>query len=301
LTLEQLGAYWREQRVNRSGQPLSPKTASEYERLITSTLAVFRSKPIRSITTEQIERWRAPEIKRAPNQTTKAYKHLKTLLTWAHKRLWILENPCTIERGTSYRSKEPEVPTLEQVRLMLELAPAPFSAILQIAAWGGLRKGEILELRRKDFERETHADKKLLAVLVKRTVIWDKGRPIVKEPKTIKSARRILLPPGASKVIEAHLKTISLDPEALLFSRRLEGVDAHLAEDSIKLPWNKLREQVGFDGTFHSLRGFHLTQVGLQGASLQELMDRAGHSNIQTAMRYQRSTGRDAQLISNLG
>jgi integrase len=36
---------------------------------------------------------------------------------------------------------------------MLENAPTSFNAIIALAAYGGLRKGEILELRRKDGEQ----------------------------------------------------------------------------------------------------------------------------------------------------
>jgi hypothetical protein len=76
VTLRELAAHWRDQRTSSTGQTLSPTTLSEYERLINVTLSPFATKTIRSITTQQIEQWRSPEMKRAPNQTVKAYKHL---------------------------------------------------------------------------------------------------------------------------------------------------------------------------------------------------------------------------------
>ena len=87
VTLSQLAKYWRSQQVNAKGQPLSPNTLREYERLIDKTLGKLATKPIRAITRQNIETWRAPELKRAPNQTSKAYKHLKTLMFVIHNCL----------------------------------------------------------------------------------------------------------------------------------------------------------------------------------------------------------------------
>lgn len=300
VTLRELASYWRDQRTTNTGQPLSPTTLDEYARLINNTLTPFADKPIRTITTQQIERWRSPEMKRAPNQTTKAYKHLKTLLTWAHKRKWIAENPCTIERGTSYKSSEPPTPTAQQVAIMLDSATEPFDTILAIAAWGGLRKGEILELRRKDVERVTQDGTNLIALNIRRAVIWDGGNAIVKAPKTSKSTRRVLLPNTASALVESHLRSVSLDPEALLFSDK-PGFNEHWGEYKLKPYWAKVCAQAGFKGRFHSLRSFAMTQYAVTGATLQDLMDRAGHSNVNTAMRYQRETGREFELVKKLG
>lgn len=301
VTLRQLAEHWRDQRTTSTGQPLSPSTLSEYERLIVSTLRTFTDRPIREITTQQIERWRSPEMKRAPNQTVKAYKHLKTLMTWAHKRKWVASNPCDIERGTSYKSAEPETPTPKQVAIMQENASAPFDIILAIAAWGGLRKGEILELRRKDVDKVQAEDGTTFVSLnIRRAVIWEGAQAIVKATKTAKSVRQVILPAPASALVDAYLKTISIDPEALLFSNK-PGLNEHWGEFKIKPYWAAVCAHAGFKGRFHSLRSFAMTQYAITGATNQDLMDRAGHNNIATAMRYQRGTRREFELVRKLG
>jgi integrase len=301
VTLRQLAEHWRDQRTTSAGQPLSPSTLGEYERLISSTLRGFADRPIREITTQQLERWRSPEMKRAPNQTVKAYKHLKTLMTWAHKRKWVASNPCDIERGTSYKSAEPEAPNLKQVAIMQENAPAPFDTILAIAAWGGLRKGEILELRRKDIDKVQAEDgATFISLNIRRAVIWEGARAIVKATKTAKSVRQVILPAPASALVDAYVKTISIDPEALLFTNK-PGLNEHWGEFKIKPYWAAVCAQAGFKGRFHSLRSFAMTQYAITGATNQDLMDRAGHNNIATAMRYQRGTGREFELIKKLG
>jgi integrase len=220
-------------------------------------------------------------------------------MTWAHKRKWIATNPCDIERGTSYRAVEPEAPSYKQVEIMLDCAPEPYKAVLAIAAWGGLRKGEIFELRRKDIEKVTNGDSTYVALNIRRAVIWDGSNAIVKVPKTAKSYRRVILPEMASAVVESHLKCVRLSPDSLLFTGRSE-LNEHWGEYKLKQVWRKVCAQAGFKGRFHSLRAFALTQYAVTGATIQDLMDRAGHSNVEMAMRYQRGTGRELDLISRM-
>jgi len=299
LTLSHLAKHWREQQVNSKGQPLSPNTLTEYERLIDKTLGKLAGKPIRSITRQQIETWRAPEIKRAPNQTSKAYKHLKTIMTWAHKRSWIASNPCDIERASAYTPSEPEAPNTNQVRIMLESSPDHFRAIIALGAYGGLRKGEILELRRKDISVVRDGAETWIRVNVSRGVIWDQGKAIVRRPKTEAGIRSLLLPLGVSELINAHLKQMSIDPEALLFPRS-KHLNEHMGEYQINPYWHKVRALAGYTGRFHSLRTYAATEYAKLNPTNQELMDRFGHRDIKTAMRYQRTTGRDAELLRKL-
>jgi integrase len=282
--------------VSSKGRPLSPNTLNEYQRLIESTLREFANKPIRSITRQQIEAWRVPQMAQAPNQAVKAYKHLKTLLTFAQKRHWIAHNPCDIERGTAYTPKEPEAPTNKQIELMLNNALEPFRTILIFGAFGGLRKGEILELRRKDISTLKEGGDKFIQVSVSRAVIWDKGEAIVSEPKTQAGIRDLLMPLETTDDILKHLKATSISPEALLFPRRA-GSEQHWGEYQIKPHWEKIRALAGFNGRFHSLRAYASTEFAKLNPTDRELMERFGHRNIVTAQKYQRTTGREAQLL----
>jgi integrase len=276
---------------------------NEYQRLIESTLARFKDRPIRQITRQQVEAWRATEINRVRNQTTKAYKHLKTLMTFAQKRAWITSNPCDLERATNYTpASKPPIPSMDQVELMLAEATGPLKAIIALASWGGLRRGEILELRRKDLEilKGKPGQKPLVIVHVRRAVIWENREAVVRQPKSEQGKRAVTLPPRVTDIILDHRKTIGLDPEALLFERRL-GTNLHWREGQLRTDWEDLRALAGFTGRFHSLRAFAATQFGLTEATAQEIMDRFGHKDLKTSMLYQRSTGREADLVRLLG
>ena len=300
ITLRELANHWRSQQVSSKGNPLSPTTLREYQRLIESTLRTFADQPIRAITRQQIEKWRAPELRRAPNQTVKAYKHLKTLMTWAHKRSWVAVNPCDIERGSAYTPSEPPAPTKVQVEIMLDSASEQFKVVIALAAFGGLRKGEIFELRRKDLVAIEDQAERWVQVSVQRGVIWDGGQAVVRKPKSEAGIRTLLLPLRISDLVLAHLRTIPIDPESLLFTRKALSND-HWGKYDLNPLWRKVRAQAGFQGRFHSLRTFAATEFAKLNPTSQELMDRFGHRDIKTAMRYQRSTGRDAELLRRLG
>lgn len=301
VTLAELADHWRKQAVTAQGRPLAPRTLMEYERLINSTLEGFKDKPVRAITTQQLEKWRAQELNRGKlNQTSKAYKHLQTLMTWAHKRRWIISNPCTIERATSYKPAQPPTPSKQQVELMLANCPEEFALFLALASQGGLRKGEILELRLKDVSKPS-SNEPGARITVTRAVTWVNGKAVVKPPKTSASARSVLLPPQASDLVRATLKASNtIDPEALLFHLGADTT-AHWGEHHHRYQWEKICDVAGFKGRFHSLRSYHLTQYALTGATTREIMDRGGHTNIQTAMGYQQNTGREATLVERLG
>lgn len=299
MTLKDLANHWRGQRVSSNGEPLRPNTLNEYKRLIESTLKEFADKPLRSITQQQIEDWLILERARAGNQAVKAYKHLKTLMTYAQKRRWIALNPCDIERGTAYTSKEPPAPTSQQIQIMLDNAPEPFRTILVFAVYGGLRKGEIFELRRKDISEVKEGGMKWVRVDITRAVSWDRAngsKPIVGPPKTEAGIRDLLMPKEARADILKHLKTISISPEALLFPNK-PGTNEHCGENKFKPLWEKIRALAGFNGRFHSHRTYASTEFAKLNPTDRELMERFGHRNIITAQKYQRTTGREAQLL----
>jgi integrase len=297
-TLRELAEHWRETRL-RQGQPLAATTLHEYERLISNVLAPFADMPVRSITAGQIEKWWKPEHKRAPRQANAAYKHLKTLTDYALKRRWITDSPCLIEGATSYRAAaRPGIATWEQVTIMVRESPEPFNVVLSLAAGGGLRKGEIFALKRKDVEFETVKGETRVFVRVERAVTWTDRGTFEKTPKTEGSIRTVELPPELVPVLKGHLKSVAAYPDALLFERR-PGSGEHWLEFQMKPVWDKVRAAAGYEGRFHSLRTFAATTFAQNGGTVMETMDRLGSRNLKTYAAYQRATGR-GELVKGL-
>ena len=300
VTLRELDEHWQGLRFNKQGQPLRARTANEYTRLVNNVLTPLKDKPVRTITAGQVESWFKPQQRKAPNQASKAYKHLNTLMIYALKRNWITSNPCDIDGAGSYTPKQPEIPTEEQVQIMLDNAREPFDVVLALAAWGGLRKGEIFALRRQDLTIEKSKKETWITVHVRRGVTWVDKVAIEGEPKSLNSVRDVILPQRITNLVSKHLNTLPINGDALLFARK-PGSNEHWREFQLKPYWEEVRALAGFSGRFHSLRGFALTQYGLTGATAAELMQRGGHRDLDTAMIYQRPTGREIDLVRNLG
>jgi integrase len=300
IILKDMAREWREMRRNRRGQPLSPNTMHEYERLIEKVLAPLASKPIRSITEADVERWWKVEEKAHPNQASKAYGHLRSLMAYALRKKWIDHNPADIDGAGSYRpDNEVAVPTDAQVDQMIEFANDTWKALLTLAAFGGFRKSEMLELRPKSFLVEEEEDGRTwIDVDIAHAVVWTKGVDTVRKPKTRQSVRLIRMPQRANAAILAHLEKFT-DPDALLFPS-VTNPERHLSAGSFADIWYPIRAAAGYDGRFHSLRAFHLTRFAVAGATDRELMDRGGHADIKVAMRYQRSIGRDVSLLDQM-
>lgn len=301
-TLSEVAKMWRETRLNRSGEPLAPSTAKEYERLVDKVAAELARKPIRSISAVDVERWHAPLKRATPNQAAKAYGHLFTIMKYALRRKLISENPCDIENGARHDNKQSPIPTMLQVESMIENAPGDFKALLALAAWGGFRKGELLELRRSDISVVQVSDfEKVIDVSVTRAATYVDGAWIIKAPKTKSSIRHVLLPQRANDLLLAHLKTIPINPDAMLFPHKGEQ-GRHINAGDFHRIWDEVRRSVDFKGTFHALRAFHLTWFALTAnPTAKELRDRGGHTTDAMANRYQRNTGRELELVRKLG
>jgi integrase len=182
---------------------------------------------------------------------------------------------------------------------MVRESPEPFNVVLSLAAWGGLRKGEIFALRRKDVTLENVDGETWASVRVERAVTWVDRAALEKTPKTEGSIRTVTLPPELGPVLKAHLMSVAAYPAALLFERR-PGSGEHWLEYQLNPLWRAARAAAGYTGSFHSLRAFAGTAFAQTGATTFETMDRLGHRNIKTAMAYQRSTGRDRELVKGL-
>jgi integrase len=301
ITLEQAAERYRELGT-RGGKPLSPRTLFEYQCYISRDLAHLAKKPIAAITQDDVEAWWiAVGEKGTLSLRTKVYSHLKSITGFALRKGWIATDPCQIRGGSqSPIIKNFSIPTVEQVKVIIDNAPDEYKALFAIAAWGGLRKGELLELRRKDFSLINNNHAPMYQISVQRGIIWLNGGAVeVRLPKW-ESTRDLLLPAHVSALIRSHLSRVPLDPEALVFPTHTKRSYEHLGNHKLNRTWYRLRADANYTGSFHSLRSFAGTQYAIAGATLREIMLRLGHTSASTAMRYQRDGQRSSEIVSRL-
>lgn len=298
LTLAEVAERYRKLGT-RGGNPLSPRTLAEYEGYIRRDLARFANSPIRSIRAEQIDDWWIELGEKGTlSLRQKVYSHLKSLTRFALRKGWIAKDPCDIPGGTQAPSvKNPIIPTRQEAEMIIELAPENLKALFLMASWGGFRKGELLELRRKDISFDEALG--LYKVDASRGVIWlPGGNTEVRSPK-YESGRGNWLPPFCNEIVRKHLHTVPLDPEALLFPD--PGTNKHYSNHRLNRTWDRIRKASGYTGTLHTLRSFAGTEYAMANATAREIMDYLGHTNIKTAMRYQKNPGRQVDLARKLG
>ena len=297
MTLEQAAQQYAGTR-SVNGKPLKAKTIQSYESLMRAPLARFANKPITEITTQQVDSWfGSAEIAAHASQRSKAYSLLKSVLTWAYERDYIQGNPCRIRGGSRYRNEQPEILTEEQVHTIIANAQPMFAAIYAFAAWGGLRKAEILELRLKDIAIVEESGLEWVQVSIKRALTWPKGIPTPDTPKTAKSVRTLKLFQYANKPVLEHIRSLeSINPEQLLFAGK-PGTNEHFSEHQLNRTYAKDRAAIGSTVRFHSSRGFQLTYCSALGMPTRDVMDRGGHTNITTNLLYQHNTGQEVTYL----
>jgi len=213
----------------------------------------------------------------------------------------ILENPCNIPGAASYQPKpKGKLASKDVIDRLIGESENPWKAFFAIVVYGGLRRGEVAELRISDL-LWTDGPETRVAINVQRACKWtSNGSVEVGRPKSEASVRTVWLGRIPTLVLRDYLLARPTRPDALLFSQDEAG-NFHFKESTIRNEVKKAGVKFGFTESLHRLRDFSLTLYAQQGATLQELMKRGGHSNVKAAMAYQRDAGRDAELAARMG
>jgi integrase len=283
-----------------AGRSIRPSTRANYLQLIETALADFHDVDLEAITPESVAKWHSAKVQRGRlTQTARAYQVLRAVLAYAVENHRIQENPARIKGAVKGKTgKRVEPPTDTELAIIVATIDPRLSLMVEVAAWGGPRYGELTELRRGDFELETLADGTAyyLAVIT-RAVARVGGEYIVGTPKSAAGTRSVALPPTLTAAIQSRLSTL-INDDALVFPS-LSNPREHFHSGAFAQYWRKARGAAGrTDMPFHALRHYGLTRFARTGATTRELMTRAGHSDITTALRYQHSSGRDAALAA---
>lgn len=303
LTFADYAAEWVDTRTNRHGDHLRPRTAAEYRRLIAGSLNPFAEARLTAITPEQIRAWYSALIAAGTKtQAARAYELLKAVLSTAVADGRIKINPCQIRGAASASTgKKTEPPTPTELQAIVDSITPRFRAAVILAAWTGVRYGELTELRRRDLEAVGDGDAQTIIVNVSRAVTHVTGQGfIVGSTKSEAGVRSIVLPPHVNEIVTSHLREfVGRSADSLLFSSA-DG-SGHLAQSAFYKHWNPARTAAGRqDMPWHALRHYGATRAALAGATLKELQSRLGHSTVAAAMRYQHTAGRDEELARRM-
>lgn len=307
-----LGAYaekWIGSRTNSRGEPLAARTVGDYEAMLRAAgtkgpqdpggpLAPLVGLLLGRITPETVREWRAERMATGrKTQTARAYDLLKTIMKTAVEDEIIARNPCTVKGGsTTSTGRKSLPPTDKQLDRLIAEIDDRYTALVAVAAGGGLRWGEATELRGRDVtvERNEAGDVDCVHVRVERQVVNPDGKPReVTTPKSEAGVRTVAVFGVDAGLIAEQAAGKGTDE--LLFTSA-DG-ETWLSQSAFSRHWRKACVAAGCpESTFHSLRHYAGTRFAQTGATLKETMDRLGHSSTRAAMRYQHSTNRSEEL-----
>lgn len=293
VTVTQYAEVWLRDR------PLKPRSREHYGRLIEAQiLPVLGELSLTAVTPAVVRSWHAGTSVATPTMRAHAYSLLRSILATAVSDELLVANPCSIRgAGNAKRVHKIRPASLPELESLVAAMPERFHAMTLLAAWCGLRFGEITELRRKDVDLRDGV------LHIRRAVVRVGGAFVVGTPKSDAGVRDVAVPPHLLPAVQAHLDVhVEGGPDVLLFPGEHGG---HLAPSSLYRHFYVARVSAGRpDLRWHDLRHTGAVLAASTGATLAELMARLGHSTPAAALRYQHAAeGRDkaiARALSDL-
>src|ERR1019366_3929487 len=120
--------------------------------LIEPTLGTLR---LSRLSPDKVRAWYGRLDPTTPTQRAHAYGLLRTIYTTAVADELVAANPCRIRGAGSSKTKhQTTIATLPELEVIVEAMPERYRAMVLLAAWCGLRFGELTELRRGDVDVE---------------------------------------------------------------------------------------------------------------------------------------------------
>jgi integrase len=290
VTLREYADRWMKHR------DLSPKTRALYERLLGSRiLPDLGDYILRAVTPATVRAWwvQLGKKNKTPTSNTQAYQLLKTIFNTAIEDKAATENPCQIKSaGKPPKARDVKPLTPAELTTVAESAPEHYRVAVPIAAWCGLRFGELIELRRKD----VHDDGERVTLGIRRAATRVGNKLTVGPPKTDAGIRDVTVPPHVAEQLREHMRErTGRGPESFIFTTtRGQRLSTTAFTKSVKAGFTAVGKG---DMRVHDLRHVGATLAAQAGATTKELMSRLGHTTPGMAMRYQiAAQERDAKI-----
>jgi integrase len=275
---------------------LKPRTRALYRELIDGPLASLHRIPLVLITPESVRAWHSGLGTATPRKREHAYQLVHAILGTAVTDGRIAANPAHIRGAMSSPAKRQAVIlTPEEIaKVALAIAPVDLKALVLVAAWCGLRWGEVTELRRADISPDCSV------ITVARAVTHRNGACNIDSTKSAR-VRTVTVPPGEIRdALADHLAHhVAPQPDALLWPAPMA---CHYSERTFRDKFADALKAAGVDKKvrIHDLRHFAGTQAARVG-NLAETMARLGHSTAKASLLYQQvAAGRDAEVAEAL-
>ncbi len=278
---------------------LRPPTVELYEsELRLHILPGLGELELAQVTPAKVRSWHAGLLRAdKPGAPTvaKCYRLLHAIMATAVADELLVRNPCVIKGAGQEKAPERPIASIPQVFEIADAIQPRFRAMVLIAAFAGLRLGEMLAL--------TRARVDLLHGTIKVVEQYQElkdGTYILGPPKSDAGVRTVAIPAMLKPEMEHHLATYAYpERDGLLFCAKAGQPIRRAAWYNA---WAAAMEKVGIEGLKpHDLRHTGNTLDAMTGASTKELMARFGQSTSRAALIYQHATkDRDREIADAL-
>lgn len=298
-TLAEYGARWIETRPG-----IKDSTRHQYEIDFRRHIEPYLGdRVLDRIEPEAVRRWNAALAKDLRQElahtsrdgaatVARAYRLLRSILQTAVGDELLIRNPCKISGAGEARSTERPVLSVREIAALANEVPAHYRAFVIVAAFSGLRAGELAALRVSDLILEDPP-----AIRVSRRLYRVAGEVTVDRPKSTRGFRTVPIPSFVADELRWHLaEHRDGAKKADLVFVTASGRDVL---DGYSQVIRRALDRVGReDVRMHDLRHSALTAAAEHGATLATLMHMAGHSTSNAAQRYQHATAEHARKVA---
>jgi integrase len=235
-----------------------------------------KSSPVESITTLDIEAFKAARLAQVSHRTVrKEMVILHGILGRAKRKGWIERNPAIdADKVTVRRSEDFRYLTPDEVERVARSGRSEFGQMIRVAAYTGLRMGELLALRWRDVD---FAGARLH---VRRN--WVQGAEDL--PKSGHRRSVPLSDPAARALDSLSRREYAAGASDLVF---VSEAAERLSDDVVRRRFAKALKAAGIAPMrFHDLRHTFGTLAASRGIELVRIKEWMGHADITTTMIY---------------
>lgn len=253
---------------------LRPSTLSRLEvTLFKHVVPEFGRLPLTAVTTEHVSLW----VRNSPvgaSATRKNLFALRSLLDAAVAQNKVRTNATKSVRVPAEPRHEQRFLNQVEVARLASSIDARYRCMVLIGAYGGLRFGEVVALRRKNVN-VTRSTVTITDTLVDTHKTWHLG-----PPKTKAARRTVTLPASVMRELNQHmLATVAAEDDAFIFTNASGAV--------IRRSWFRQRvwlkacAAAGLEGVrFHDLRHTFVSLWVSLGRNAKEVSKAAGHASV---------------------
>ncbi len=274
ISFSDFAAQYLEDKISE----LKPSTFKDYRQVLENhILPFFRRTHLSQITPARVQDFLRHLQRKGVSPATagKVYRVLKSLLRRAIALEYLDRDPTIGIRPPRVEKKEMDFLTREEVEALLEASDGDIHDIIAVAAFTGMRQGEILALRWQDIDFRTGT------VRVVRSFSPANG---FSDLKSERSRRAVPLIPRLAETLKERYERMGRpDMDSLVFPTQAgTPKDRH---NSITREFEPALEAAGIRRIrFHDLRHTYASLAIVTGADPKGLQCAMGHSSITVTM-----------------